>query len=416
MSATVVSGSPQARTDSSGPRSVTRLDQRVLSVIRSRLQAVPAAFALWDGRVVGEGAETLATIRIHDRTTLLALCWDPQYQFGEAYARGTLTVDGDLVGLLDGIYRTYLSAEPRPIRGSVGFAAHNTSMRARHNVHRHYDIGNEFYRLWLDEAMLYTCAYYAHPSQTLEQAQRAKMEYVCRKLHLEPGDRVVEAGSGWGALSIHMAKHYGVSVKAYNVSTEQVRYARERAAAEGVGGAVEFIEDDYREIRGEFDVFVSVGMLEHVGRRGLCNFGALVDRVLAKPNGRGFLHFIGRNYPIALSRWIRARVFPGAYPPALQEVVEDALAPYDFSIVDLENLRHHYTRTLAEWLARYRASESEVERMYGPEFVRTWRLYLAGSEAGFRSGSLQLFQLQFARGECRTPWPTRDALYEPGLS
>lgn len=407
------SGTRIGRRESSG---VTGLDRWLLGRVRSRLRGVPAAFALWDGEVVGDGPQTHATIRILDRSTLLGVCWDPQYAFAEGYARGTLLVDGDLVGALDGIYRTYLSREPRPIRAHRGFAVPNTASRSRHNVHRHYDIGNDFYRLWLDESMLYTCAYFPDASTTLEEAQRAKLDYVCRKLRLQPGERVVETGAGWGALSLHMAKHYGAVVTAYNVSAEQVRYARERAAVEGLSHAVEFVEDDYRHLRGEVDVFVSLGMLEHVGPGGLAGFGALVDRVLAKPNGRGLLHFIGRNYPVPLTRWIRDRIFPGAYPPALAEVIEKSLAPYDFSVVDVENLRHHYTRTLAEWLRRYREAEPEVERLFGPEFVRTWRLYLAGSEAGFRSGSLQLFQLQFVRGECAKPWPTRAAIFETPLA
>lgn len=406
-------GTQAARRQSSG---VTGLDRRLLGLVRSRLREVPLAFALWDGEVVGDGPQVSATIRILDRSTLLGVCWNPQYAFAEGYAHGTLLVDGDLVGALDGIYRTYLSREPRPIRAHRGLAVPNTTSRSRHNVHRHYDIGNDFYRLWLDDSMLYTCAYYPDATATLEEAQRAKLDYVCRKLRLRPGDRVVEAGSGWGALSLHMAKHYGAVVTAYNVSAEQVRYARERAAAEGLTQAVQFVEADYRCLTGEFDVFVSIGMLEHVGPAGLAKFGALLDHALAKPDGRGLLHFIGRNYPAPLTRWIRDRVFPGAYPPALAEVIEKSLAPYDFSVVDVENLRHHYTRTLAEWLRRYRAAEPEVERLFGPEFVRTWRLYLAGSEAGFRSGSLQLFQLQFARGECAKPWPTRAALYESPLA
>ena len=140
---------------------------------------------------------------------------------------------------------------------------------SRANIHHHYDIGDDFYRLWLDEQMLYTCAYFATPAATLEEAQRAKMDYVCRKVWLRPGETVVEAGCGWGALALHMARHYGVRVRAYNISREQIQYARRRARAEGLDDRVEFVDDDYRNIRGQFDVFVSVGMLEHVGPRPL---------------------------------------------------------------------------------------------------------------------------------------------------
>src|SRR5262249_41376116 len=155
------------------------------------------------------------------------------------------------------------------------------------------DLGNDFYRLWLDREMVYTCAYFPTPDATLEQAQIAKMDLVCRKLHLEAGDRVIEAGCGWGALALFMARHYGVSVRAFNISSDQIAYARIRARDEGLADRVEFIEDDYRNVRGECDAFVSVGMLEHVGLRDFPTLGGVIDRSLTE-NGRGLLHFIGR--------------------------------------------------------------------------------------------------------------------------
>jgi cyclopropane-fatty-acyl-phospholipid synthase len=392
------------------------LDRAAARLIAERLRGIPLELRLWDGTIVAaHGPEPVRwSIGVRDRRTLYGLCLDPQYQFGEGYARGTVTVDGPLPGLLEAIYRSYpidragLLAEGRQAFGT------NTSARSRANVHHHYDLGEDFYRLWLDRDLLYTCAYYAESSQSLDEAQQAKMEHVCRKLDLRPGDRVVEAGAGWGALAIYMARTRGVRVTAYNVSVPQVRYARARAHEAGVADLVEFVEDDYRAIAGEFDVFVSIGMLEHVGRPLLPLVGDLVDRVLARPDGRGLLHFIGRTYPAPLSRWIRARVFPGAYPPALAEVIDQVLGPHDLAVVDVENLRHHYSRTLAEWLRRYDSSEAAVARMYGPEFVRVWRLYLAGSQAAFDAGSLQLFQIQFARGSSTRRWWTRAALYRDG--
>ena len=159
--------------------------------------------------------------------------------------------------------------------------------------------------------MLYTCAYFPSPEVSLEEAQTAKMELVCRKLWLKPGETVVEAGCGWGALALYMARHYGVTVKAYNVSREQIRTARERAKAEGLEARVEFIEDDYRTIRGQFDVFASIGMLEHVGANHYRQLGEVIHRCL-RPAGRGILHTIGRDYPGRLNAWIERRIFPGA--------------------------------------------------------------------------------------------------------
>jgi cyclopropane-fatty-acyl-phospholipid synthase len=233
------------------------------------------------------------------------------------------------------------------------------------------------------------------------------MDRVCRKLQLQPGDRVVEAGCGWGSLALFMAKRYGVTVKAFNISTEQIAYARERAKRENLDGGVEFIEDDYRNVQGKYDVFVSVGMLEHVGLADFSTLAAVIDRSLLR-HGRGLLHFIGRNRPAPLNPWIRRRIFPGAYPPTLREVFERILEPHGLSTLDVENLRLHYAKTLEHWRRRFDRASEQVTAMFDETFVRAWRLYLAGSQAAFTSGSMQLFQVLFARGSNNAiPW-TRD--------
>jgi cyclopropane-fatty-acyl-phospholipid synthase len=193
-----------------------------------------------------------------------------------------------------------------------------------------------------------------------------------------------------------MAKCYGVSVRAFNLSAEQVAFARERADELGLSHRVEFVEDDYRNVTGRYDAFVSVGMLEHVGFGDFEQFGALLDRSLTA-NGRGFLHFIGRDRPLPLNPWIRKRIFPGAYPPALREVCERIFEPQSLSVLDVENLRLHYAATLGHWLRRFDDAATRVTEMFDEPFVRAWRLYLAGSRAAFTTGWMQLFQVLFAR-------------------
>jgi cyclopropane-fatty-acyl-phospholipid synthase len=230
------------------------------------------------------------------------------------------------------------------------------------------------------------------------------MDLVCRKLHLSPGERVVEAGCGWGSLALFMAREYGARVRAFNVSKEQIAYARERAAREGLAGRVEFVEDDYRSATGTCDVFVSIGMLEHVGLLYYPTLGNVIGRTLA-PNGRGLLHFIGRDRPSSLNAWIRKRIFPGAYPPVLREVFEHILEPHNLSVLDVENLRLHYAKTLDHWLQRFEDASPRVAATFDEAFVRAWRLYLAGSRAAFSTGSMQLFQVLFARGGSNEiPW------------
>ena len=391
------------------PRTAGRLDRWVLSRIRHRLLGIPLRLTLWDGTSLRlSDAAEVAEVVVKDRRTLLALVRDPPVAFGDAYAGGRLAVRGDLVRLLEAIYQHW---EGTPVGQHVEQPRWepNDLRRARENIHYHYDLGNEFYRLWLDDQLVYTCAYFPTPETALEEAQTAKFEHVCRKLRLRPGDTVVEAGCGWGALALHMARHHGVTVRAYNISREQVRFARERARAEGLDGRVEFVEDDYRNVRGRFDVFVSVGMLEHVGRENYAAFAEVIDRCLAA-NGRGLLHFIGRDRPRALNAWIRKRIFPGAYPPTLGEVTREVLEPGCLSVVDVENLRLHYALTLRHWRERFEKAAGPVAAMFDEAFVRAWRLYLAGSEVGFTTGYLQLFQLTFARAAADVPW-TRAELY-----
>ncbi|MGD8875164.1 MAG: cyclopropane-fatty-acyl-phospholipid synthase family protein, partial [Gammaproteobacteria bacterium] len=323
-------------------------------------------------------------------------------------------IEGDLTGFIESLNRSRQDAGRQNrlfsnLLSRRNRAHPNTLAGSRSNIHHHYNLGNEFFQLWLDEEMVYTCAYFPTNTLTLEQAQLAKLDYVCRKLRLQPGDTVIEAGCGWGALARHMARKYGARVRAFNLSAEQIRYARNRAAAEGIGRNVEYIEDDYRNISGKCDVFVSIGMLEHVGRDNYRSLGGIIDRCLA-PDGRGLIHSIGRNQPCPMNAWIERRVFPGSYPPTLREMME-IFEPWEFSVLDVENLRLHYARTLEHWLARFEAHRDEVREHFDEDFVRAWRLYLAGSLAGFTTGWLQLFQVVFTRaGNNSIPW-SREHLY-----
>lgn len=362
------------------------------------------------------GSHSTPTVVISDRRTLGRLALDPEVAFGDGYAEGRIEVHGDFVQFLEELLRAMQnSAKLRMPLARVRSwwldrLDNNSASGSRKNIHRHYDLSNDFYKLWLDERMVYTCAYFPTPSASLEEAQVAKMDHVCRKVQLQPGDKVVEAGCGWGALALHMAKHYGAKVQAFNISHEQIAYARERAQREGLADRVEFVEDDYRNISGRKDVFMSVGMLEHVGVSHYAEFGQAIHRTIGDW-GRGLVHFIGRNQPHPFSAWMRKRIFPGAYAPALSQV-STVFEPWNFAVLDVENLRMHYAKTLEHWLSRFEASVDRVSQMFGPEFVRAWRLYLAGSLASFRTGGLQLFQIAFAGANCKKiPW-TRAHLYE----
>lgn len=389
------------------------IDGQLMHAMLRSMGEPPVRIRLWNGDEVGCAAGSeVARVRIANRKSLFKLLVDPEFQFGECFSNGMLEVEGDLVKLLAVLMRG-LGRYSSALRQFVDWTRRrhtNTLAHSRDNIHAHYDLGNEFYKLWLDPQLSYTCAYFPTQSTTLAQAQVAKMDLVCRKLRLQPGETVVEAGCGWGALALHMAMHYGVKVKAFNISREQMAYARERAKNEGVSDRVEFIEDDYRNIDGKCDAFVSVGMLEHVGRDNYHELGRVIDRVLT-PGGRGLLHSIGLVRPAPLNAWIEKRIFPGANPPSLRQML-DVLEPSGFSVLDVENLRLHYALTLKCWRENYESAIDQVERMYGERFVRIWRVYLSGSQAAFECGQLQLFQVVFGRSESnQVPW-TRAYLYD----
>jgi cyclopropane-fatty-acyl-phospholipid synthase len=221
------------------------------------------------------------------------------------------------------------------------------------------------------------------------------MHHVARKLRLKAGEHVVEAGGGWGGLALFMAKHYGVKLRSFNISKEQVAYSRAWAERESLSKLVEFVEDDFRNISGTFDAFVSVGMLEHVGPGNYEQMGHLMRRSITA-EGRGLVHSIGRDRPGRLNEWIDKRIFPGAHPATLREMM-DLFEPAGLSVLDVENIRLHYAETLSAWLARYEENVDAVSKMFDEPFVRAWRMYLAGSIIAFMRGTLQLFQIVFTR-------------------
>jgi len=397
--------------------SVHRWDRWLARAILAGIGRPAIAIVLWNGeQFTPPGVTPVLRLLFSDRHALVAMARNPELSFGDLYSTGRIVVEGDFLGGLQAVYhginQSHQSRYAQLIRSLRRCAPRgNTLTQARDNIHHHYDLGSDFYALWLDRvAMQYTCAYYPTPRMTLEQAQLAKMHHIARKLCLKPDTTVVEAGSGWGGFALFLARRYGVRVRSYNISHEQVRYARERLKQTDVGNRVEYLEEDYRNITGEYDVFVSVGMLEHVGRSNYRELGRVIDRCL-KEDGIALIHSIGRNRAQFMNAWIERRIFPGAYPPTIREMM-DILEPSAFSVLDVENLRLHYSKTLSAWLDRFESNTETVAQMYDEEFVRAWRLYLLGSIAAFNVGALQLFQLVFCRQSHNAlPW-SRAHLYK----
>ncbi len=396
---------------------VTTMERALVRRLLQILNKPAIAIVLWDGEPVTESTATdLIRMEIRDRGALYKLLSHPNLNFGDLYSIGRIEIDGDLLAFLKMIYvaaadSKKISFLKKYVSDLINKPRTNSLRGSKDHINHHYDLGNDFYDLWLDQEYLqYTCAYFPDPEMSLEAAQKAKMEHVCRKLQLKSGETVVEAGCGWGGLARYMARHYNVQVRSYNISHQQILYARERAKQEGLDHLIEYVEDDYRNISGSYDVFVSVGMLEHVGKQNFRELGEVMHRCL-KEDGRGLIHSIGRNKPQLMNAWIEKRIFPGGYTPSIGEMM-DIFEYRNFSVQDVENLRLHYAKTLEHWSQRFEENANTVEDMYDAHFVRAWRLYLNGSIAAFSTGTLQLFQIMFTRPRKHDlPW-SREHIYK----
>ena len=341
-------------------------------------------------------------IRLTDKSVEREIFFNPELKTAEAYMDGRLVVENggtvfDLLYLFS-INRSGLAAHPaqKALR-RVWRAVRRTQQRnplgvAAKNIRHHYDIPPDFYRLWLDETMTYSCAYYASPDVSLHQAQIDKLRHIAAKLRLEPGMRVAEIGSGWGALATFLARNYDVRVTSVSLSPEQITVAKARAEAEDVADRVTFIEQDYRVLEGTYDRVVSIAMMEAIGISEFDTYFTSIKR-LTKPGGFALVHCIGRMSPPGTTApFIRKYIFPGGYVPALSEVFA-SLERTGTWCDDCESLRLHYYWTLRDWRQAYDARRDEVVTMMGERFCRMWDFYLASAELGFLHGSNFVFQL-----------------------
>lgn len=345
-----------------------------------------------------------------------AIAFDPMLSLPQAYMDGELEMaEGDILDLLQLVYSNMGPAgvEPAWTKAIEGMRVAlrrlqqvNTAARAKRNVEHHYDLSREFYRLFLDDDLQYSCAYFERPDMTLEEAQLAKRRHVAAKLRLKPRQQVLDIGSGWGGLALYLAENFDVNVLGVTLSTEQHAVATDRAHEAGLQNRVHFEIRDYRDLQERFDRIVSVGMFEHVG---VNHYHAFFERVsaLLKPDGVMVLHAIGRaGPPTATNAFIRKYIFPGGYIPALSEVLPH-IEKAGLIVDDIEILRLHYAETLKHWRQRFHQQRQRVLEIYDERFFRMWDFYLAGSEAAFRWQGLMVFQIQLSRSNDAVPI-TRD--------
>jgi cyclopropane-fatty-acyl-phospholipid synthase len=381
-----------------------------------------------DAQVFGSAAAGWpdVTLRIAHRNAERRILLNPRLGLAEAYMDGSVTVDGDdIMGLVEIIRRNNAwekggeIGDQKPLKALLNqimrpFQQLNSLARSRANVAHHYDLSNDFYRLWLDEDMQYSCAYWAEADDTLERAQLAKKAHIAAKLALQPGQKVLDIGCGWGGMALYLNKVAGVEVLGITLSAEQLKLARARAEAAGVADKVRFELLDYRVLAkrapGTFDRIVSVGMFEHVGVPQFTTYFRACANLL-KDDGVMLLHTIGRlGTPGTTDAFTRKYIFPGGYIPALSETLA-ASEKVKLIASDIETLRLHYAMTLREWYARVQIHRDAIVAQYDERFYRMWIFYLAGATAAFESGGMGNYQIQFTRDRRALPI-TRDYIIE----
>jgi cyclopropane-fatty-acyl-phospholipid synthase len=391
------------------------LEKALLNQVFRLIKVGSLKVTYWTGETVTFGSGQLyAHITVHNPKAIRAMAKAPTLGFGESYMNGDIDVDGDLQ-----MVNKLIIDNPDIPKRLAKLKAVTPHSRYRNNkstqakqIQHHYDLGNDFYKRWLDESMTYSCAYFKTPKDSLEKAQEQKLDHVLAKLQLKPGMSLLDIGSGWGQLLIRAAQKHGVTGHGITLSKEQYKHSKALAKKLGLADKLTFELINYQDLaeRGlVFDRVVSVGMFEHVGRGNHEAYFTAVDKML-KPGGITVLHTISGQHPDGTDPWIDRYIFPGGYLPTVAEVTH--ISPrYNLQLLDYENLRIHYAMTLHEWLRRYEEHAVWVLKHYDERFYRMWRMYLAVCEAGFRWGDLGLSQFVFSKGVNNDLPLTRDFLY-----
>jgi cyclopropane-fatty-acyl-phospholipid synthase len=364
---------------------------------------------------VGDGSGEDTRIRFLDKPAQWELMFDPYLRFGELYMDGRVVVEvGTIYDVLAIASRnmsrfqhfSWLRAVDALRAALVYFDNRNDKKCARRNAAYHYDLDNRFYELFLDSDRQYSCAYFEHPSATLDEAQLAKKRHIAAKLFVEQGDRVLDIGCGWGGMALYLARICGAKVMGITLSREQLAVARQRATETSQSNLIDFRLQDYREIDERFDKIVSVGMFEHVGLRYYDIYFRQIAKLL-DADGIALIHTIGVEHPpLSPDPWVAKYIFPGGYIPSLSDIVP-AIERAGLFVTDIEVLRLHYAETLKNWRERFLAHRAEAAALYDERFCRMWEYYLAGAECGFRYLGQVVFQIQLAKKVDSVPL-TRD--------
>ncbi|KRM10495.1 cyclopropane-fatty-acyl-phospholipid synthase family protein [Paucilactobacillus suebicus] len=391
------------------------LEKTFYKTFLSKSFNIPVKVNYWDGssdQYGGEG-DPVVTITFHDMIPVKEITRNASIALGEAYMDGKIDIDGSIQKLIESAYESAGSFFHDSKLIKFLPKQNHSEKSSKSDVQDHYDIGNDFYKLWLDDTLTYSCAYFDNGNtDDLRQAQLDKVEHIIKKLNPQPGKRLLDIGCGWGTLMLTAAEKYGLKVTGVTLSKEQYELVQQRIEEKGLQDVAEVRLEDYRELgKEQWDYITSVGMFEHVGKENLGVYFKDVNRYLTD-DGVALIHGITRQQGGAYNGWINKYIFPGGYVPGLNEMVGH-ITENDMQLFDMEPLRRHYQRTLEIWDQNFNNVRDQVDKMMGTRFTRMWDMYLQACAASFQSGNIDVIQFLMTKGPSGRVLPlTRDYMYE----
>ena len=397
------------------------LTKKILNAVFKRVDGQKFEIEYWDGetQVFNSELKSESAFKIifSEKLSLNEIRKSPQLKLAEAYMEEKINFEGDIKNLIetagDNVFELMEEIKKYKVDQPLNFQTSDSLAEEEEGVRKHYDLGNDFFKLWQDETMTYSCAYFKDENDELKKAQLQKLDHVLKKLNLKPGERLLDIGCGWGSLALRAAEKYGVGVMGITLSKEQEIEAKKRAAEAGLADKIEIRRQDYRRLAEEeqkFDKIVSVGMFEHVGKDNIPQYFEAVDKML-KNRGLSLLHSITHLKEKPTHPWLQKYIFPWGYIPSLREIVWE-LPEKNFHLVDVEDIGYHYSLTAERWLDNYEEVSQAVKEKFDDHFYRMWQTFLMGAVFTFRFASTSVHQLLFSKGK-NTDLPlTRDYIYQ----